>query len=130
MSDERPFDLDLSRQAWTEALELTNGLPAVVPDRAEVDRLTGRLRGPVELLAAELEAVVEAQLEDSSDRETARWLLIRTRRVLDEGQGPNHRTAAVHVEDLALSCRALATLRHQLAIWNARAGQRPLSRIS
>lgn len=129
MPDERPFDLDLSRQAWTEALELTNGLPAVVPDRAEVDRLTGRLRGPVELLAAELEAVIEAQL-DSSDRETARWLLIRTRRVLGEGQGPNHRTAAVHVEDLALSCRALATLRHQLAIWNARAGQRPLSRIS
>ncbi|GGN91839.1 hypothetical protein GCM10011579_089090 [Streptomyces albiflavescens] len=95
-------------------MELTNGLPATVPERAEVDRLTGYLRGPVELLAAELAAATEGWAADSSDRETARWLLIRTRKALDEGQGPNHRTAAVYMEDLALTCRALATLCHQL----------------
>ncbi|KPI17670.1 hypothetical protein OK074_1691 [Actinobacteria bacterium OK074] len=113
MSDSRPLDFDLFRRTCTEALELTNGLPTTVPDRAEVDRLTGYLRGHVELLVGELEAAIAGQREDTSDRETARWLLIRTRKALDEGHGPNHRTAAVHVEDLALTCRALATLCHQ-----------------
>lgn len=86
MRDSRPLDFDLLRHAWTEALALTNGLPATVPSRAEVDRLTGYLRGAVELLVAELEAVIEGQPEDTSDRETARWLLIRTRKALDEGR--------------------------------------------
>ncbi|MEV0635915.1 DUF6415 family natural product biosynthesis protein [Streptomyces sp. NPDC050619] len=113
MRDRRPLDFDLFRRAWTDALELSSGLPATVPDRAEVDRLTGYLRGYVELLAGELEAAIEAQPEDTSDRETARWLLIRARKTLDEGPGPNHHTAAVHVEDMALTCRALATLCHQ-----------------
>ncbi|MCT9080295.1 DUF6415 family natural product biosynthesis protein [Streptomyces fulvoviolaceus] len=116
MCDSRPLDFDLLRQTWTEALALTNGLPATVPCRAEVDRLTGYLRGAVEVLVAELEAAIEGQPEDTSDRETARWLLIRTRKALDEGPGLNHRTAAVHVEDLALTCRALVTLcRQQLS---------------
>ncbi len=110
MPDSRPLDFDLFRQTWTEALELTNGLPTALPARAEVDRLAGFLGGHVELLAAELEAAIEAQSEDTSDRETARWLLVRARKSLDEGAGPNDRTAAVHVEDLALTCRALAAL--------------------
>jgi uncharacterized protein DUF6415 len=80
-----------------------------------VDRLTGYLLGHVELLVGELEAAVERQSEDTSDREVARWLLIRTRKAPGDGPGPNHRTAAVHLEDLALTCRALATLcRRQL----------------
>ncbi|SFE78538.1 DUF6415 family natural product biosynthesis protein [Streptomyces mirabilis] len=110
MSDSRPLDCDRFRQAWMEALELTDGLPASVPDRAEVERLTGCLHSLVELLLAELEAAIEGQLEDTSDRETARWFLVRTRKALDEGPGSTHRTAAVHLEDLALTCRALAAL--------------------
>ncbi|MEV2214644.1 DUF6415 family natural product biosynthesis protein [Streptomyces sp. NPDC050997] len=116
MTDGRPLDFGMFRQAWTEALELTDGLPAKVPDRSEVDRLTGHLRQHVELLAAALEAAIQGQSEDTTDRETARWLLVRTRKALDDGPGPDHRTAAVHVEDLALTCRALATLcRQQLS---------------
>ncbi|WP_405612625.1 DUF6415 family natural product biosynthesis protein [Streptomyces sp. NBC_00076] len=110
MTDGRPLDFGMLRQTWTEALELTNALPAKVPDRTEVDRLTGYLRGAVGLLAAELEAAIEGHPEDTSDRETVRWLLVRTRKALADGPGPDHRTAAVHVEDLALTCRALATL--------------------
>jgi hypothetical protein len=73
---------------------------------------TGVALVPVLLLVAELEAAIEGQLEDTSDRETARWLLIRTRtrKALDEGPGSTHRTAAVHVQDLALICRALVAL--------------------
>ena len=113
MPDSRLPDFDLFRQSWTGALGLTNGLPGTVPDRAEVDRLTGYLRGHVELLAAELEAAIEGQQEDTSDRETARWLLIRTRKALNDGTSSDHRAAAVHLEDLALTCRALAALCHQ-----------------
>ncbi|WP_406446371.1 DUF6415 family natural product biosynthesis protein [Streptomyces sp. NBC_01613] len=113
MPDSRLLDFDLFREAWTKALELTNGLPATVPVRAEVDRLTSHMRGHVELLAAELEAALEGQQEDTSDRETARWLLIRTRKALDDRPSPDHRTAAVHLEDLALTCRALAALCQQ-----------------
>jgi hypothetical protein len=113
VSDGRPLDFDMLRQAWTEGLELTSGLPTKVPDRAEVDRLTGNLRRNVELLAVALEGAIEGWSEDDSDRETARWLLVRTRKALDDGPGSNHRTAAVHLEDLALTCRALATLCRQ-----------------
>jgi hypothetical protein len=124
VTDDRPLDFDMFlqtwdmfRQAWTEALELTGGLPAKVPDRVEVDRLTGDLRRYVELLGVALEVAFEGRSEDTSDRETARWLLVRTRKALDDGPGSNHRTAAVHVEDLALTCRALATLfRRQLCV--------------
>ncbi|MFF4499112.1 DUF6415 family natural product biosynthesis protein [Streptomyces sp. NPDC001401] len=113
VADSRSLDLELFRQTWTEALELTNGLPATVPDWDEVDRLTGYLRRHVELLAAELETVIEGQEKDTSDRETARWLLVRTRKALNDGPSPDHRTAAVRMEDLALTCRALAALCHQ-----------------
>ncbi|KOU57554.1 hypothetical protein ADK57_38920 [Streptomyces sp. MMG1533] len=125
MTDGRPLDFDMFRQAWTEALELTNGLPDKVPDRAEVDRLTGYLRRHVEMLAAALEAAVEGWSEDTSDRETARWLLVRTRKALDSVPGSNHRTAAVHVEDLALTCRALATLCRQQLCTPVLSGQPP-----
>lgn len=112
MTDGR-LDFDLFRPAWTEALELTSGLPAKVPERAEVDRLTGNLRRHVELLAVALAVAIEGRPEDTSDRETARWLLVRTRKALGDGPGSNHRAAAVHLEDLALTCRALATLCRQ-----------------
>ncbi|MGW4907693.1 DUF6415 family natural product biosynthesis protein [Streptomyces sp. NPDC004270] len=108
--DGRSLDFDLFRQTWTEALELTGGLPHTVPDQAVVERLASRLRGHVELLADEVEAAVEGQPLDTCDRETARWLLVRTRKVLDEGPSPNRRVAAFRLEDLALSCRALAAL--------------------
>ncbi|MFJ9152645.1 DUF6415 family natural product biosynthesis protein [Streptomyces sp. NPDC102270] len=110
MTDGRPLDFDMFCEAWTEALELTSGLPAKVPEGAEVDRLSGNLRRHVELLAVALEVAVEGWSEDTSDRETSRWLLVRTRKTLDDGPGSNHHTAAVHLEDLALTCRALATL--------------------
>ncbi|MFF4797219.1 DUF6415 family natural product biosynthesis protein [Streptomyces sp. NPDC001351] len=113
MPEGRLLDFDLVSQAWAEALELTSGLPATVPNRAEVDALTRYLHRHVELLAAELEAAIEGQEEDTSDRETARWLLIRARTALDDEPSSDHRTAAVHMEDLALTCRALYALCHQ-----------------
>ncbi|MCI3270117.1 DUF6415 family natural product biosynthesis protein [Streptomyces cylindrosporus] len=113
MGDDRSLEFDACRSAWTEALELTNGLPAKVPDRAEVDRLAGCLRGHVAALAGELGATLEAQSADTSERETARWLLVRTHRTLNEGPDLDHRAAAVHLEDLALNCRALIALCHQ-----------------
>ncbi|MFC3351623.1 DUF6415 family natural product biosynthesis protein [Streptomyces echinoruber] len=95
------------RQDWNEALELTSRMPLHVPDRDRVDVLTARLRGYVEVLAPRVETANTAQRHDTTDRETARWLLSRVRHTLDQGPGPDDRTAAVHMEDLALNCRAL-----------------------
>ncbi|GAA2520689.1 DUF6415 family natural product biosynthesis protein [Streptomyces longisporus] len=122
MSESRLLDSDLARQAWSKALELSSGLPATIPDRSEVDTLTRYLHGHVELLVAELEAAIEGQHEDTSDRETARWLLIRARKALDDEPSSDHRTAAVHMEDLALTCRALDALCHQQSSASALSG--------
>ncbi|MEU6139076.1 DUF6415 family natural product biosynthesis protein [Streptomyces sp. NPDC047081] len=73
----------------------------------------GYLRRHVTALAGELEAALETQSADTSERETACWLLVRTHRTLNEGPDLDHRAAAVHLEDLALNCRALTALCHQ-----------------
>lgn len=85
-------------------------MPLRVPARDRVDILTARLRGYVEGLVPGVGAAVAAECHDTVDRETARWLLARVRHTLDQRPGPDNRTAAVHMEDLALNCRALAAI--------------------
>ncbi|WP_454614356.1 DUF6415 family natural product biosynthesis protein [Streptomyces collinus] len=81
-----------------------------MPDRAQVDRLTVRLREHVERLVPKVDEAIREECHDSTDRETARWLLGRVEHTLRQGPGPDDRTAAVHLEDLALNCRALAAI--------------------
>jgi hypothetical protein len=100
---------------WDEALQLTRTLPCEVPVRARVDELTAILLGDVYVRKAAVEDVLSAECPDSSDRETARWLLARVAGTLRTGPGPDNRTAAVHLEDLALSCRTLAAIGRLLA---------------
>ncbi|MGW5098319.1 DUF6415 family natural product biosynthesis protein [Streptomyces nodosus] len=107
-------DAERMRRDWSEALELTSRMPLSVPPRDRVDPLTVRLRKHVGCLVPEVEAAIAAACHDTTDRETARWLLARVRTTLDQGPGPGDRTAAVHVEDLALSCRALSVICYPL----------------
>ncbi|MEU3896352.1 DUF6415 family natural product biosynthesis protein [Streptomyces sp. NPDC045251] len=98
------------RQDWTEALSITSCLPSRVPDRGQVDQLTARLREHVGHLVPEVDAAINDECHDTTDRETARWLLCRVDHTLRQGPGPDNRTAAVHLEDLALNCRALSAI--------------------
>ncbi|MEU5521199.1 DUF6415 family natural product biosynthesis protein [Streptomyces sp. NPDC047860] len=96
-------------QDWSEALELTSVLPYRTPPRQEIYASMNRLRAHAELLMASTKAALEAQ-QDTADRETARWLLARIRIALEQRPGHDDRAAAIHLEDLALSCRALTVL--------------------
>ncbi|MDG9724816.1 MULTISPECIES: DUF6415 family natural product biosynthesis protein [unclassified Streptomyces] len=98
------------RQDWTEALSITSCLPLRVPGREQVDQLTARLRQHVGHLAPKLDEAINDECHDTADRDTARWLLDRVDHTLRQGPGPDNRTAAAHLEDLALNCRALAAI--------------------
>ena len=102
-------DVDQARRDWSEAVELTRVLPHRTPDRRQVDVFTSSLREYAEHLVPLAEAVIGVEREDT-DRETMRWLLARVRTTLEQGPGRDDRTAAVHLEDLALVCRALTNL--------------------
>ncbi|MGW4548380.1 DUF6415 family natural product biosynthesis protein [Streptomyces violaceorubidus] len=95
------------RRDWTEALSITASLPLRVPDREQVDV---RLREHVERLVPMVDEAIKEECHDTADRETARWLLGRVDHTLRQGPGPDDRTAAVHLEELALNCRALAAI--------------------
>ncbi|WP_134654980.1 DUF6415 family natural product biosynthesis protein [Streptomyces sp. H23] len=98
------------RRDWTEALSITSCLPLRVPDREQVDQLTARLRDHVGRLVPKVDEAIKDECHDTADRETARWLLGRVDHALRQGPGSDDRTAAVHLEDLALNCRALAAI--------------------
>ncbi|MFH8441261.1 DUF6415 family natural product biosynthesis protein [Streptomyces sp. NPDC018026] len=98
------------RQDWTEALSITSYLPLRVPDREQVDQLTARLWAHVGHLVLKVDEAINDECHDIADRETARWLLGRVDHALSQGPGPDNRTAAVHLEDLALNCRALSAI--------------------
>ncbi|MFC8310558.1 MULTISPECIES: DUF6415 family natural product biosynthesis protein [Streptomyces] len=98
------------RQDWAEALNITSCLPLRVPDRERVDQLTARLREHVGHLMPKVDEAINDECHDTADRETARWLLDRVGHTLHYGPGPDDRTAAVHLEDLALNCRALSAI--------------------
>ncbi|MEW2494026.1 DUF6415 family natural product biosynthesis protein [Streptomyces nodosus] len=102
--------VDQMRRDWNEALDLASRMPLCVPARERVAPISGRLREYVEFLAPEVDVAIAAECHDTADRETARWLLVRVCTTLNQGPGPNDRTAAVHMEDLALDCRALAVI--------------------
>ncbi len=110
VSEVPTVDAERMRRDWSEALELTGRMPPSVPVRDRVDPLTVRLREHVERLVPDMEAAIAATCHDTTNRKTARWLLARVRTTLDQGPGPGARTAAVHMEDLALSCRALPVI--------------------
>ncbi|MEU4053066.1 DUF6415 family natural product biosynthesis protein [Streptomyces olivaceus] len=97
------------RQDWAEALSTTSCLPLRVPDRERADQLTARLREHVGHLMPKVDEAIADECHDTADRETARWLLDRVGHTLHQG-GPDDRTAAVHLEDLALNCRALSAI--------------------
>ncbi|MEV6740454.1 DUF6415 family natural product biosynthesis protein [Streptomyces sp. NPDC051104] len=102
-------DLDGMRKAQEEILDLTRGMPGLVPPRAKLEPAVAELQVYVEDLVREVEAGTETE-EDSAGQETTKWLIGRIRKNLAAELPPGDREAALQAEDLALCCRTLTAV--------------------
>lgn len=100
------IDEAAARRLLTEVLDLTGTLPHTVPTRARIDPAAAELRVYVEDLVCAVEVLIKDE-DDSSDRETAQWLIGRARKTLAAKAPATDQEAAVWAEDLALTCRVL-----------------------
>ncbi|WP_030348905.1 DUF6415 family natural product biosynthesis protein [Streptomyces sp. NRRL S-1022] len=102
-------DLDRARKVRDEVVQLTKDLPAHVPPRAQLEPAVAELRVYVEDLVCDVGALIATE-EDPAERQTAQWLLGRDRQLLEATPAATDLAAAVHAQDMALCCRALAGL--------------------
>ncbi|MEW2568284.1 DUF6415 family natural product biosynthesis protein [Streptomyces sp. NPDC047070] len=108
--DEAALDFEAFRETYEEALALAVRLPGSVPSRPRVAELNRELRQCAGVLVPCVEAEVAETVEDTANRETARWLLVRIALLLENQLPHESREAAEQTEDLALTCRALTAI--------------------